>query len=127
MIRHGELLGYSESEHLMVAAIGRYHRRSLPKKRHESWQLIEDRDQRSTVTSMSLLLRLAAALDRRPAAVIATLQVTSRQNAVCIDLKPLAAAPGEQAPDLSLERWSLRSCAEVVQESCGLGLRVPEP
>ena len=59
--------------------------------------------------------------------MIATLQVTSRQNAVCIDLKPLAAAPGEQAPDLSLERWSLRSCAEVVQESCGLGLRVPEP
>jgi exopolyphosphatase/guanosine-5'-triphosphate,3'-diphosphate pyrophosphatase len=127
LIRHGELLGYSESEHLMVAAIGRYHRRSLPKKRHESWQLIEDRDQRRTVTSMALLLRLAAALDRRPAAVIATLQVRSRQNAVCVDLEPLAAAPGEPAPDLSLERWSLRSCAEVVQESCGLGLRVPEP
>jgi type I restriction enzyme R subunit len=90
-------------------------------------QLIEDRDQRRTVTSMALLLRLAAALDRRPAAVIATLQVRSRQNAVCVDLEPLAAAPGEPAPDLSLERWSLRSCAEVVQESCGLGLRVPEP
>ena len=127
LIRHGELLGYSESEHLMVAAIGRYHRRSLPKKRHESWQLIEDRDQRRTVTAMALLLRLAAALDRRPAAVIANLKVKSRQNAVCVDLEPLKAAPGEPAPDLSLERWSLRSCAEVVQESCGLGLRVPEP
>ncbi|MEB3325450.1 MAG: Ppx/GppA phosphatase family protein, partial [Cyanobacteriota bacterium] len=31
LIRHGELLGYSEAEHLMVAAIARYHRRSLPK------------------------------------------------------------------------------------------------
>ena len=41
LIRHGELLGYSESEHLMIAAIARYHRRSLPKKRHESWQALQ--------------------------------------------------------------------------------------
>ena len=40
---HAQLLGYSDMEHLMVAAIARYHRRSLPKKRHESWQLIEGR------------------------------------------------------------------------------------
>ena len=127
LIRHGELLGYSEAEHLMVAAIGRYHRRSLPKKRHESWQLIEDRDQRRTVTSMALLLRLAAALDRRPAAVIGALQVQPLAGAVSIGLEPLVAAPGEQPVDLSLERWSLRSCADVVQEACGLDLRVPEP
>ena len=75
LIRHGELLGYTEAEHLMVAAIARYHRRSLPKKRHESWQLIEGRPARHTVASMALLLRLAAALDRRPQAVIACLQV----------------------------------------------------
>jgi exopolyphosphatase/guanosine-5'-triphosphate,3'-diphosphate pyrophosphatase len=127
LIRHGELLGYSEAEHLAVAAIGRYHRRSLPKKRHESWQLIEDRDQRRTVASMALLLRLAAALDRRPAAVIGALQVRSLVDAVSIALEPLPASPGEPAVDLSLERWSLRSCAPVVQEVCGLGLRVPEP
>ena len=50
----------------MVAAIARYHRRSLPKKRHESWQLIEGREQRRTVSAMALLLRLAVAMDRRP-------------------------------------------------------------
>ena len=135
LIRHGELLGYSEAEHLMVAAIGRYHRRSLPKKRHESWQLIEDRDQRRTVASMALLLRLAAALDRRPAPVIGALQVRPLQDAgpkqpatgVCIALEAMAPAPGQPALDLSLERWSLRSCAEVVLEACGLALRVPEP
>ena len=122
-----ELLGYSEAEHRMVAAIGRYHRRSLPKKRHESWQLIEDRDQRRTVASMALLLRLAAALDRRPAAVIAGLRVQSLAGAVSIALEPAAPPPGQPEVDLSLERWSLRSCGPVVQEACGLGLRVPEP
>ena len=48
LIRHGELLGYSETEHVMVAAIARYHRRSLPKKRHESWQALQTREERRT-------------------------------------------------------------------------------
>ena len=126
LIRHGELLGYSELEHLMVAAIGRYHRRSLPKKRHESWQLIEGREQRRTVSSMALLLRLAAALDRRPAPVIAAFQVQRQDGAVGIVLQPVAAAPGLPQVDLSLERWSLQACAAVVREACGLELRVPE-
>jgi exopolyphosphatase/guanosine-5'-triphosphate,3'-diphosphate pyrophosphatase len=128
LIRHGELLGYSQGEHLMVAAIARYHRRSLPKKRHESWQLIEERDQRRTVFSMALLLRLAAALDRRPARLIASLRVHQPADGVLeLELVPVAAAAGDPLPDLGLERWSLRSCAEVVAEASGLELRVREP
>jgi exopolyphosphatase/guanosine-5'-triphosphate,3'-diphosphate pyrophosphatase len=127
LIRHGELLGYSQAEHLMVAAIARYHRRSLPKKRHESWQLIEDRDQRRTVAAMALLLRLAAALDRRPAPVIGAIAVTPHPGVLEIGLEPRAAAAGEAPADLSLERWSLRSCENVVMEASGLALRVAEP
>ena len=136
LIRHGELLGYSQTEHLMVAAIARYHRRSLPKKRHEAWQLITGREQRRTVGAMALLLRLAASLDRRPAPVIATLRVQSSGSAagrgssvpgLDVELVPMPAAPGEPNADLSLERWSLSSCHDVVVEACGLGLRVLEP
>jgi exopolyphosphatase/guanosine-5'-triphosphate,3'-diphosphate pyrophosphatase len=128
LIRHGELLGYSQAEHLMVAAIARYHRRSLPKKRHESWQLIEEREQRRTVFSMALLLRLAAALDRRPARLIGALRVHQPDDGVLeLELVPHAAEPGEPVADLGLERWSLRSCAEVVAEASGLELRVREP
>ena len=129
LIRHSELLGYSQIEHLMLAAISRYHRRSLPKKRHESWQLIEGREERRTVTAMALLLRLAAALDRRPAAVIEAIRL-HRSNAnpeLEIELIAAASVPGELAVDLSLERWSLRSCAPVVLEALGLTLRVREP
>nr|MCH9714650.1 Ppx/GppA family phosphatase [Cyanobacteriota bacterium] len=131
LIRHGELLGYSQTEHLMVAAIGRYHRRSLPKKRHESWQLITGREQRRCVASMAMLLRLAAALDRRPAAVIGTIRARPLQagdaRVLEVELVPQQAEPGEQPADLSLERWSLRSCADVVLEASGLELRVLEP
>jgi exopolyphosphatase/guanosine-5'-triphosphate,3'-diphosphate pyrophosphatase len=125
LIRHGELLGYSEIEHLMVAAIARYHRRSLPKKRHESWQLIESREDRRTVTSLALFLRLAAALDRRPEAAIE--QLTVRQEgsgALVVSLEPRLGPDGIFA-DLSLERWSLLACAPVVLEVTGLQLQVP--
>ena len=123
LIRHGELLGYSDSEHLMVAAIARYHRRSLPKKRHESWQLIESREQRRTVASMALLLRLAVALDRRPEAVVAGIQLRSSGNSACsIRLEPM-----QSGLDLSLERWSLAGCAAAVEEAVGVRLSVQEP
>ncbi|MFN7898346.1 MAG: Ppx/GppA phosphatase family protein [Synechococcaceae cyanobacterium] len=130
LIRHGELLGYSQSEHLMVAAIARYHRRGLPKKRHESWQLIESREDRRTVSSMALLLRLAAALDRRPQPPLEGLKVRQkgpqmgRPGRLEISLVPKSAPPGDPAADLSLECWSLQSCAAAVAETCGLELKV---
>ncbi len=126
LIRHGELLGYTELEHLMVAAIARYHRRSLPKKRHESWQLIDGRAARQTVASMALLLRLAAALDRRPQPVIQHLRIQAKagSRALSIELVPEPAAPGQAPVDLSLERWSLANCSGAVAEACEVELQV---
>jgi exopolyphosphatase/guanosine-5'-triphosphate,3'-diphosphate pyrophosphatase len=107
----------------MVAAIARYHRRSLPKKRHEAWQLIDGRDQRRTVASMALLLRLAVALDRRPQPTVAGIQVRREPENVCaIRLEPMALDL-----DLSLERWSLQACEAAVEESMGVRLKVLEP
>jgi exopolyphosphatase/guanosine-5'-triphosphate,3'-diphosphate pyrophosphatase len=129
LIRHGELLGYSELEHLMVAAIARYHRRGLPKKRHESWQLIEGREEKRTVANLALLLRLAAALDRRPAAVLDRVSldaVGARNDAsgLRIVLHPVADSAEQPTTDLSLECWSLRSCTDAVREATGLSLEV---
>jgi exopolyphosphatase/guanosine-5'-triphosphate,3'-diphosphate pyrophosphatase len=129
LIRHGELLGYSELEHLMVAAIARYHRRGLPKKRHESWQLIEGREEKRTVASLALLLRLAAALDRRPGAVIERISLkplgpAQAASGFQIELHPIPCSAGQLAPDLSLECWSLLSCSDAVREATGLSLSV---
>jgi exopolyphosphatase/guanosine-5'-triphosphate,3'-diphosphate pyrophosphatase len=119
LIRHGELLGYSEAEHLMVAAIARYHRRSLPKKRHESWQALQSRENRRTVSEMALLLRLAVALDRRPEPVVKTLQVHVQNEDLVLELV------GEQADqNLSVEQWSLESCAPILKEVTGLNLKL---
>ncbi len=119
LIRHGELLGYSEAEHLMVAAIARYHRRSLPKKRHESWQALVLREHRRMVQDMALLLRLAAALDRRPEPVVASLRVKAKPGLLSLKL-----VPERLNQNLSLEQWSLESCADVLREASGVKLMV---
>ena len=119
LIRHGELLGYSESEHLMVAAIARYHRRSLPKKRHDSWQVLPTRDNRRLVGEMALLLRLAAAIDRRPEPVVESLRVTAKPGSLQLEL-----VPERRNQNLSLERWSLENCADVVRSAVGVRLDV---
>jgi len=82
---------------------------------------------------MALLLRLAAALDRRPEPMVAGLQVRAIRGiegtpeGVGITLLPRPRRHDERPVDLSLECWSLRSCAEVMLEATGLQLRVEGP
>ena len=118
LIRHGELLGYSHIEHLMVAAIARYHRRSLPKKRHEAWQVFSKREHRRIVSEMAILLRLATSLDQRPEPVVDSIEVHANSGEVVFDLH----AQTEQ--DLSLEKWSLMNCSTIIRDIYGLEMKV---
>ena len=118
LIRHGELLGYSHIEHLMVAAIARYHRRSLPKKRHEAWQVFSKREHRRIVYEMAILLRLATSLDQRPEPVVDSIEVHATSGEVVFDLH----AQSEQ--DLSLEKWSLMNCSTIIRDIYGLEMKV---
>ncbi len=111
LIKNGELLGYSQSEHLMVAAIARYHRKSFPKKRHESWQLLVDESQRSLVSDMSLLLRLSCSLDRRPEPLISKIVVEANNKKVNIEL-----VPNDLGQNLDLEKWSLTKAILLIKK-----------
>ncbi len=119
LIRHGELLGYSQSEHLMVAAIARYHRKSLPKKRHEAWQIITTRDHRQIVFQMALLLRLSAAIDRRPDPAVDSVKVSKIASKLTLEL-----IPKDPNHNISLEKWSLSNCSSMVKEICNVELDI---
>lgn len=64
LIRHAELFGFTPRERELIAQIARYHRKSLPKRRHETFMNLKEKDQ-VTVTRLGGILRLADGLDRR--------------------------------------------------------------
>ena len=79
--------------------------------------MLLDRDQRRIVETLSLLLRLAAAMNRRPEAVIAAFEARCIGGSFNLKLQPCNATE-----DLSLELWSLESCAAAFTDSGGYNL-----
>jgi exopolyphosphatase/guanosine-5'-triphosphate,3'-diphosphate pyrophosphatase len=64
LIRHSELFGFTPRERELIAQIARYHRKSLPKRKHDSFQGLKEKDQ-VIVARLGGILRLADGLDRR--------------------------------------------------------------
>jgi exopolyphosphatase/guanosine-5'-triphosphate,3'-diphosphate pyrophosphatase len=112
-------LGYSEAETNIIASIARYHRKTLPKKRHESWQNLISKEDKTLVLEMSLILRLAASLDQRPDKVISSVQIKLQENMIKFELIPL-----NKDNDLLLEKWNLGLCSSVIKELKNLNLKV---
>ncbi len=119
LIKHCELLGYSQSETNIIASVARYHRKTLPKKRHESWQSLMSKEDKTLVLEMSLILRLAASLDQRPENVISSIKIKLLKNILSIELIPF-----NSNQELLLEKWSLDSCSNVVKELKNLELNI---
>jgi exopolyphosphatase/guanosine-5'-triphosphate,3'-diphosphate pyrophosphatase len=64
LIRHAELFDFTPRERELIAQIARYHRKSLPKRKHDAYQRLKDKDQ-VLVARLGGILRLADGLDRR--------------------------------------------------------------
>lgn len=69
LIRHAELFGFSPREREMTALIARYHRKSLPKKKHPEYDRLEPKDQ-LLVSRLGGILRLSDGLDRRRSGLV---------------------------------------------------------
>ena len=119
LIKNFELLGYSQTETNIIASIARYHRKTLPKKRHESWQNLMTKEDKTLVLEMSLILRLAASLDQRPEKVISSIQIKIIKNILSFELVPF-----DRKIDLLLEKWNLELCSHVIKELKNLDLKV---
>jgi exopolyphosphatase/guanosine-5'-triphosphate,3'-diphosphate pyrophosphatase len=103
LIRHGELLGYTETEIEVIANIARYHRKSLPKKKHDNYKNLPTKYHRHLVAHLSAMLRVAVALDRRGIGAIAAVSYR------CTDEKrlELTITPASATDDCASELWNL--------------------
>jgi len=112
LIRHAELLGYTEIELELIANIARYHRRSKPKRKHEAYSQLSDL-QKQLVRELSAILRLAVSLDRRQIGAISELDCKYDPEYRTLHLY---LCPRQLDDDCSLELWSLNYKKPVFEE-----------
>ena len=86
LIRHADLFGFTPREREIIANVARYHRKSLPDKKHESYARLSSRD-KTLVSRLGGILRLADGLDRRRIKAVASLECALSSVAFRVCLK----------------------------------------
>lgn len=120
LIRHGELLGYTENEVEIIANIARYHRKSAPKKKHENYANLMHKSDRQLVSQVSPFLRLAVALDRRQIGAVQSF--TCHYNPSTKELY-LKLKPAHENDNCELELWSIQDKKDVFESEYGVKVR----
>ncbi len=121
LVRNSELLGYTETEIELIANIARYHRKSPPKKKHENYRNLVNKEHRLLVNHLSAILRLATALDRRQIGAISRIQCDYNPQTKDFKLRIYPLHPND---DCSLEMWSLDYSKEVFETEFNLKVTV---
>ncbi|MBO1066644.1 MULTISPECIES: Ppx/GppA phosphatase family protein [Nostocales] len=117
LIRNSELLGYNETEIELIANIARYHRKSPPKKKHDSYRNLLHKEHRTMVNQLSAILRLAVALDRRQIGAISYVKCDYIPN---FKEFKMSIFPSTIDDECALEMWSLDYKKGVFEEEFGL-------
>lgn len=111
LIRHADLVGLAPREREIVANVARYHRKALPKKKHQGFAQLAPAD-RELVRCLGGLLRLADGLDRRRTGQVGALGCELGDGA--LRLIP------EGRGDLSVERHGAAEKADLFEAAFGL-------
>jgi exopolyphosphatase / guanosine-5'-triphosphate,3'-diphosphate pyrophosphatase len=110
LIRHAELFGFTPRERELIAQIARYHRKSLPKRKHDAFQSLNEKDQQ-TVTRLGGILRLADGLDRRRSGLIQDVSCQFGGTTITVHL-----TAGE---DISVEIFGANAKKDLFEKAFG--------
>jgi exopolyphosphatase/guanosine-5'-triphosphate,3'-diphosphate pyrophosphatase len=116
LIEHGRLRGFPPEEVVMMASIGRFHRRGTPKpSAYEPMRQLSD-DERERVLRLVAILRVADGLDRshNDAVDVVTARVKSDRVELVV----------EGSEDTDLERWGVRRKRGLFEKVFGLPIQI---
>jgi exopolyphosphatase/guanosine-5'-triphosphate,3'-diphosphate pyrophosphatase len=111
LIENCELFGLNRSDLGVVALIARYHRRTAPRSIHPAFAQLS-RENRTIVSKLSAILRVADALDHSHSQRIA------RAKFAVDDTRFVISVPGIE--DLSIEQVALRNKGSMFEDVFGL-------
>jgi exopolyphosphatase / guanosine-5'-triphosphate,3'-diphosphate pyrophosphatase len=115
LISHADLPGFSPRQQEIIAAVARYHRGALPKRRHEALQRLDEGD-RALVERLGALLRLADGLDRSRSQRVASVQARVEDGTAILTLA------GEG--DLGIEGYGARDKGDLFRRAFGIPIEI---
>ena len=117
LIRHADLFGFTPRERELIANVARYHRKSLPKKKHEQFMRLSAAD-RQLVSRLGGILRLADGLDRSRTGMVSIVEPLFSPSRLLLRLQGNG--------DLAVEIYGATSKSDLFREAFDLKL-VLEP
>ncbi|MGH7503667.1 MAG: HD domain-containing protein [Longimicrobiales bacterium] len=115
IISNSELPGLTQSEIVMAANVARYHRKSMPGPSHEGWVPLTEKE-RSRVTRLAAILRIADALDSEHRQTVRDLRASVTDHTVHLEMNG--------SGDLLLERWAVQKKAAMFETTFDRKLRI---
>jgi exopolyphosphatase/guanosine-5'-triphosphate,3'-diphosphate pyrophosphatase len=108
LVANSDMPGFTDSERLTIAALCRFHRKSMPQPRHSHFQAL-DLDSKRAVLFLAPLLRIADALDRGHAQRVRDVSSAIKDGNISLLV--------EAGDDADLEIWAANEAAKTFPES----------
>ncbi|NWG11966.1 MAG: Ppx/GppA family phosphatase [Acidobacteria bacterium] len=110
LIANSGLFGLRQRELEVIAHIARYHRRALPQRTHTAYVALE-RDERTLVSKLAAILRVANALDKEHLPKVADLRILHEGDQIVLVAPNLS--------DLTMDRTALAGRSDFFSEVFG--------
>ena len=117
LIRHSDLLGFTDTEISIIANLAYYHRKGTPRKRHENMEGLS-RQYRQLIRVLSAMLRVAEGLDRSHLQLVKKLRLEPARNPDRLMLTLISDA------DCQLERWWVENNLDLFKDVFGHPLQI---
>ncbi|WCL50166.1 Ppx/GppA phosphatase family protein [Leptospira sp. GIMC2001] len=118
IIRNSEqMVGFSNAEIELIALIARYHRKSMPKPKHEEFKVLSGEEQ-NLVRRLAAILKIADAMNRSQKKIISDLEISIQDKIVVLSLKTL------KKSDPHLELYAIEENKDLFEDAYGKTLKV---
>jgi exopolyphosphatase/guanosine-5'-triphosphate,3'-diphosphate pyrophosphatase len=107
LVANSEMPGFTSKERLVIAALCRFHRKSMPHPKHPQFQAL-DADSKRLVVNLAPLLRIADALDRGHEQKVRDISAAMKNGAITLLV--------QADQDAALEIWAANEAAQSVGE-----------
>jgi len=115
LVANSDMPGFTDSERLTIAALCRFHRKSMPQPRHSHFQAL-DMESKRAVQCLAPLLRIADSLDRGHAQRVKDISSEMKDGMITLLV--------DASTDADLEIWAANEAAQSFRETYAANISI---